>query len=156
MAQRLNLCPQCRRHGFDPWAGKIPWQPTPLFLPGESYGWRSLVGYSPQGRKEWETTERLHFHFQVFSRIRIVGLYTGVFITLPYLLKLVKQMFRESESLSVSADSAPTLYSPWNSPGQNWLNRCSKKGSANIRIWQFTSLKAVKLSTYTSQGKKLK
>ena len=40
-----------RRHGFDPWAGKIPWRrewpPTPLFLPGESHGQRSLAGYSP-------------------------------------------------------------------------------------------------------------
>ena len=36
---------------FDPWVGKIPWrrkwQPTPVFLPGESHGQRSLVGYSP-------------------------------------------------------------------------------------------------------------
>ena len=30
-------------------------------LPGESHGWRSLVGYSPWGRKETDTTERLHF-----------------------------------------------------------------------------------------------
>ena len=36
------------------------WQPTPVFLPRESHGWRSLVGYSPQGRKESEMTERLH------------------------------------------------------------------------------------------------
>ena len=53
--------------GFDPWVGKIPWrrqgQPTPVFLPGESHGQRSLVGYSPRGRKESDTTERLHFHF---------------------------------------------------------------------------------------------
>jgi len=40
------------------------WQPTPVFLPGESYGWRSLEGYSPWGLKESDTTERLHFHFQ--------------------------------------------------------------------------------------------
>ena len=50
---------------FDLWVGKIPWrttwQPTPVFLPGESYGWRSLIGYSPWGRKELDTTERLHF-----------------------------------------------------------------------------------------------
>ena len=32
-------------------------------LPGESHGWRSLVGYSPWGRKESDTTERLHFLF---------------------------------------------------------------------------------------------
>ena len=35
--------------------------PTPVFLPGESHGWRSLVGYSPRSRKESDTTERLHF-----------------------------------------------------------------------------------------------
>ena len=39
------------------------WQPTPVFLPGESHGRRSLVGYSPWGRKELDMTERLHFHF---------------------------------------------------------------------------------------------
>ena len=53
--------------GFDPWVGKIPWrrkwQPTPVFLPGESHGQRSLVGYSPWGHKESDTTERLHFYF---------------------------------------------------------------------------------------------
>ena len=32
-------------------------------LPGKSYGWRSLVNYNPWGRKESDTTERLHFHF---------------------------------------------------------------------------------------------
>ena len=41
---------QCRRCGFDPWVGKIPWrrkwQPTPVFLPGKSLGQRSLRGYS--------------------------------------------------------------------------------------------------------------
>ena len=39
------------------------WQPTPVFLPGESHGGRSLVGYSPRGHKESDTTERLHVHF---------------------------------------------------------------------------------------------
>ena len=38
------------------------WQPTPVFLPGESHGQRSLAGYSPWGHKELDTTERLHFH----------------------------------------------------------------------------------------------
>ena len=55
---------QCKRLRFDPWVRKIPWrrkwQPTPVFLPGESHGRRSLVGFSPWGRKESDTTERLH------------------------------------------------------------------------------------------------
>ena len=41
------------------------WQSTPVFLPGESYGRRSLVGCSPWGRTESDTTERLHFHFSL-------------------------------------------------------------------------------------------
>ena len=40
---------------------KRAWQPTLVFLPGESHGWRRLVGPSPRGRKESDTTERLHF-----------------------------------------------------------------------------------------------
>ena len=45
----------------------MPWrrarQPTPVFLPGESHGQRSLAGHSPCGHVESDTTERLHFHF---------------------------------------------------------------------------------------------
>ena len=44
------------------------WQPTPVLLPGKSHGRRSLVGCSPWGRTELDTTERLHFHF-LFSCI---------------------------------------------------------------------------------------
>ena len=44
-------CKICKRHGFDPWVRKIPWrrkwQPTPIFLPGESHGPRKLAGHSP-------------------------------------------------------------------------------------------------------------
>ena len=46
--------------------GKIPWkrkwQPTPVFLPRESHGQRSLVNYSPWGRKEPDMTEQLSTH----------------------------------------------------------------------------------------------
>ena len=49
------------KHRFNPWVAKMPWkrawQPTPVFLPGEPHGQRSLAGYSPQGRKESDTTE---------------------------------------------------------------------------------------------------
>ena len=41
------------------------WHPTPALLPGESHGWRSLVGCSPWGRQELDTTKRLHFDFSV-------------------------------------------------------------------------------------------
>ena len=48
---------------FSPWVGTFPWrkpwQPTPVFFPGEFCGQRSLAGYSPQVWKESDTTERL-------------------------------------------------------------------------------------------------
>ena len=63
---------QCRRYKrrrFIPSVWKIPWskkwQSTPAFLPGKFHGQRSLIGYNPWGCKESDTTERLHFTFQV-------------------------------------------------------------------------------------------
>ena len=59
---------QCKRHKrcrFDPWVRKIPWRrkwyPTPVFLPGKSHEQRSLVGCSPLGHKELDTTEHTCF-----------------------------------------------------------------------------------------------
>ena len=73
---------QCGRPGFDSWVGKIPWrrkwQPTPVFLPGKFHGWRSLVGYSPWGRKELDTTEWLHFHILSLIGISSVQLLSHV------------------------------------------------------------------------------
>ena len=45
--------------------GRRRWQPTPLLLSGKSHGRRSLVGCSPRGREESNTTVRLHFHFSL-------------------------------------------------------------------------------------------
>ena len=60
-----SICLQHGRPGFNPWIGKISWrrkwQPTQVVLPGKFHGWRSLVGYSPWGHRESDTTERLHF-----------------------------------------------------------------------------------------------
>ena len=54
-------CRRHKRHGFDPWVGKIPWrrawQPTPIFLPGESHRQTNLAGFSPWSHKESYITE---------------------------------------------------------------------------------------------------
>ena len=72
LSGRVHL--QCRRPGFDPWVGKVPWrgewQPTPVFLPGKLHGQRSLAGHSPWGRKEsrhdWATTHAwMHAHTHI-------------------------------------------------------------------------------------------
>ena len=52
---------EMKGRGFDPWVRKIPWrrawQPTPVFLPGESSGQRRLASYSSWGHKESDATE---------------------------------------------------------------------------------------------------
>ena len=52
-----------KRHGLNPWVRKIPWrrkwQPTPVFLPGESRRQRSMASYSPWGHKKLDTTEAI-------------------------------------------------------------------------------------------------
>ena len=59
--KQSSISPQFRRHRFNPWVGKIPWrrkwQSTPVFLPGESHGRRSLVVNTPWGHKDSDTSE---------------------------------------------------------------------------------------------------
>ena len=47
------------------------WHPTPVLLPGKSHGWRSLVGCSPWGHEESDTTERLHFSLSCIGSHRV-------------------------------------------------------------------------------------
>ena len=60
-----RICLQCRRPRFDPWVRKIPWRrewlPMSVFLSGDSHWQRSLMGYSPWGGKELNTTELLAY-----------------------------------------------------------------------------------------------
>ena len=57
-------CQALNRHNM-PVDWRRQWQPTPVLLPRESQGQRSLVGCSPLGREELDKTERLHFHFSL-------------------------------------------------------------------------------------------
>ena len=59
-----SVCLQCGKPGFNPWVGKIPWrrkwQPTPVFLPGKSHGWKNLVRLQSMGLQrvghDWATS----------------------------------------------------------------------------------------------------
>ena len=54
-------CRRCKRCGFNLWVRKIPWkrawQPSPVFLPGEFHGQRSLAAYGPWGHRQSDTPE---------------------------------------------------------------------------------------------------
>ena len=67
-----------KRHGFNPWIGKTPelgrkWQLAPIFLPEKPHRQRSLVGYSPWGRKESDMTEHTHTHTQNEASTKITS-----------------------------------------------------------------------------------
>ena len=76
MAQTVKRLPTMR----ETWVQSLGWedllekemQPTPVFLPGESHRWRSVVGYSPWGRKESDVTEQAsHTHLYYVYQPRI-------------------------------------------------------------------------------------
>ena len=74
-------------HGFNHWIWKVPWrrawQPTPVFLPGESHGQRSLEGYTPQGWKELgmpEATEHTCTHVVVCCAFVCLSGYICVYV----------------------------------------------------------------------------
>ena len=58
-----SQCRRCRRPGFDPWVGKVPWRrkwhPSPVSMPGKFHGQRSLASYIPWGHKELDMTSGL-------------------------------------------------------------------------------------------------
>ena len=94
-----RICFLCRRPGFDSWVGNIPqrreWLLTPVFLPGESHGQRSLAGYSPWGPKELDMTEQ-----PTLSRSMLPSVltHTLLFCLLPFplILKGLMIVFRPS------------------------------------------------------------
>ena len=59
-------CRKLKRHGFNPWVGKISWrgawQPISVSLPGEYHGQRRMESYSSRGRQESDVTEQLSTH----------------------------------------------------------------------------------------------
>ena len=92
------------RSGWFHW--RREWLPTPVFLPGEFHGQRSIGGYRPGGHKE-----------SVMSEWLTLSLINSIF----WMRKWRVRVACESESGLVVSDSLPPqgLYSSWNSPGQN-------------------------------------
>ena len=74
------------------------WHPTPVLLPGKSHGWRSLVGSSPWGREESDTTERPHFHL-LFYKVDTVLILLDFTFTLHF-HALEKEMANHSSVLA--------------------------------------------------------
>ena len=90
LAQRLKRLPAMWETWIQSLVGKIPWrrkwQPTLVFLPGESHGQRSLMGYSPWCRKEFDMTKQLTL--RIFKTIRSNILKEYSFVFFPGMFKM--------------------------------------------------------------------
>ena len=79
-------CP-CRKHRFNPWVGKMPrgrkWKPTPVSLPREFHGQRSLADCSPWGHKESDTTEHLSTHIQCNVYLKWYMVLCNIYFKMP-------------------------------------------------------------------------
>ena len=100
---------QCRRPGFDPWVGKSPWrrawQPTPVFLPGESPGKRNPLGYSLWGHKQTQLGNEAQ-HSNLINTIAYIYLsptsldsqLTGIISSVQFSHTVVSDSLRPHES----------------------------------------------------------
>ena len=112
------LCTSFPGSSVDPQVGKIPWrrkwQPTPVLLLGKFHGWRSLVCYRPWGRKESDTTEWLHFHFEDFIEYLFIFRkhVQGDSISVAWFgfFTLVKSLFLQSEQRWLQESCSPLLF----------------------------------------------
>ena len=87
-----------RSLGWDPLEKEI--EPTPVPLLGKSHGWRSLVGYSPWGRKKLDTTERLLFFYKT-QKIIIYNLQEAFFTFLFFLQQSSKELIFSNLSINL-------------------------------------------------------
>ena len=122
-----------RRCGFDTQVGKIPWrrawQPTPVFLPGESHRQKSLVGYSPQARKELDLTVVT----QHAKQLQLIVL--SKFGPLGWVACLVIQSRAETVfKIAIFEVGASLMWMPWQSKLK--LNTCIMKRRANCSAYK--------------------
>ena len=96
VTQGKNL-PAMQETRFSPWVAKIPWrrkwQPIPVFLPGESLGQRSLVGYSPWGGKESDTNEWLTIPYYMNKYCEACSMF-------PFICNPNRQIYRDRKYIS--------------------------------------------------------
>ena len=118
--RRQRNCLHCRKPGLDPWVRKIPWRrewlPTPLFLPGEFHGQRSLAGHSPWGHKALGTTEWLTLSLSNRKRRNCSVVYNPC--RHPWL--------EHARSCAASDSETRTLYQPAVARVLAWLKHFSR------------------------------
>ena len=127
-------CRKHRKHGFDPWVGKVPWRrkwkSTPVSLPGRSHEQRSLAGCSPWGHKESGMAE--HEHTRVWDQVGFANVFSvsGLcsFLVSLQLLEHLPEWCPTSRDLKMAAlgdlSHFPKRLAASSSPGCVWTSHC--------------------------------
>ena len=150
---------QCRRPGFNPWVGNILWRrewlPTPVFLPGESHGQRSLAGYSPWGRKELDMTERLTY----ITSSRSIHIVPSGRISFLFKLNIFHRMCTTTSSsfshLSADTGIVSMAWLLWIMLQWTWEHRCLFQTLISVIFlkcyWSIVDLQCCISFTYTAK-----
>ena len=144
LVAQMLICLPCRRPWFDPWVRRILWrrkgQPTPVFLPGESHGQRSLAGYSPWGHKELDTTEQLSLSQLSCCAFLFFQLTQGCWEVIVKRNYLIKFFF-----------SYLSCVYPWPAFGKNLLAQFSKNSSTwkGLVVGRIGRLGLINIYTHT-------
>ena len=102
------------------------WHPTPVLWPGKSHGWRSLVGYSPWGRKESDTTEWLHFHFQWKTTNQTFGKINSGIKNKRFPKKL-RANDNPISWIFLTGQPLPSIRTPWPQESTSVIPTCSRE-----------------------------
>ena len=133
--------------------------PTPVLLPGKSHGQRSLVGCSPWGLEDWDTTERLHFHFSLSCiREEMATHSSDLAWRIPETVEpgglpstgshRVRHDWSDLAA-ATAADQSARVLCPLNSPGKNTRVGCHSfsRGYSRPRDWTHILCIAGRFST---------
>ena len=131
-------CRRHKRHGFDPWVGRIlwrrAWQPTPVFLPGESHGRRNLAGYSPWGHKELDTMKQLGAHTYTQMQVKERGFPGGSVVKNPPAKQEVQvRSLGQEDPLEKEMATHSSLLA-WKMPWTEEPGRSQSMGIAKTRL----------------------
>ena len=114
-----------------PWRRK--WKPAPVFLPGKFHGQRSLVGYSPRGHKESDTTECMSIHTHTHTRFTI----KERIISFPLILALPNDS--DSKESACNAGDPSSIPGSGRYPGErngNPLQYSCLENSMDREVWR--------------------
>ena len=130
-------CRRCRRRGFGPWIRKISWreawQPTPVFLPGESRGQKSLAGYSPWGcRVGHNWSDLAHMLLWILNYSLDIGC-ISLCLSLTWGSSIWLWSMRTGSSVLGEGDSTPLQYSCLENPRDGGAWRAAVYGVAQSR-----------------------